>query len=259
MTLRTMKRQAWIGIFTVIMTAVSGDGFLAAEETTEQRIASLEAKAGTVSSLQADMSMAMDMMGKNMVSNGTVYFKKPRMSLVETETDMGTMKMKQIMVSDGETVWTYQPSMKMAVRIDLKRVIAAAGDESAGDRTGGDVTKPFNGFERETISFIRNDKLDEKDVYVFQGVPGKKNMEKMPVRVTKIETWVGADDGLVRKAILFGEDGKEIMSQTYSNIRINVEIDNSLFVFTPPEGAQVMDMTEGTINMMKEMKGEKEK
>ncbi len=32
-------------------------------------------------------------------------------------------------------------------------------------------------------------------------------------------------------------------------------IDDSEFEFTPPEGVQVMDMTEGTMNMMRRMQG----
>ena len=46
------------------------------------------------------------------------------------------------------------------------------------------------------------------------------------------------------------------MTQSYSNIQTNVEMDDSLFEFTPPEGAQIMDMTEPTINMMKQMKAQ---
>ncbi len=68
----------------------------------------------------------------------------------------------------------------------------------------------------------------------------------------------GAEDGVVRKMIMFNEEGKEMMSQSYTNIQLNIEVADSQFEFTPPEGIQTVDMTEGTINMMKEMKGEAE-
>jgi hypothetical protein len=35
---------------------------------------------------------------------------------------------------------------------------------------------------------------------------------------------------------------------------VNIEVDNSTFTFVPPEGTQVNDMTEATIDMLKKMK-----
>ncbi|MCE5249027.1 outer membrane lipoprotein carrier protein LolA [bacterium] len=257
MTLTMVKKMVWTGILIGVLTACSGIGILQAEDTVEQRIAALEAKAKTITSYQADMAMTIDMMGQKMVSTGICYFKKPRLSRIENDMDMGTMKMKQIIVSDGKMLWTSQPAMKMVAKIDLEKVTAAVGEDAASDKAAGDVAEPFKSFDRASITFVRKDKVGGKDVYVFRGNPQMKNMEKMPVKISKIESWVGVEDGLVRKMVMIGEDDKEMMSQTYTNVKINVAIDPAIFVFTPPEGAQIMDMTEGSINMMKEMKGQK--
>lgn len=68
-----------------------------------------------------------------------------------------------------------------------------------------------------------------------------------------MEIWIGADDGVLRKMIMLDKEGKEMMSQSYTNIQLGIEVADSQFEFTPPEGSQVVDMTEGTIGMMKEI------
>ena len=96
--------------------------------------------------------------------------------------------------------------------------------------------------------------IGEMKALVFKGLPRKSEMGEMTFTPAEIEMWIGADDGLVRKMTLFNEEGKEMMTHSYMNVEINTEVNDSQFEFTPPEGTQVMDMTEGTINMIKEMK-----
>jgi len=241
----------------VALTLVMGNSPLRGEEGTEQIIANLKTKAAAVKSYQADMTTTMQMMGKNMSMRGTILVKKPKKSRTEMVTDMGSMKMEQIHVSDGKTTWIYQPKMKLAMRIDMEKVAAETKDKSGGEKTA-DISNPFQFFQPESISHIRTEEIDGSKACVFHGLPGKSDVQKMPFAPAKIELWIGADDGLVRKTVFFNEEGKEMMSQSYTNIRLNIEVADSQFDFTPPEGVQVADMTEGTINMMKEMKGEAE-
>ena len=66
------------------------------------------------------------------------------------------------------------------------------------------------------------------------------------------------DSGLPYQILAYGDNDDLVMKQTYSNFRTNIDIDDSEFMFTPPEGVQVMDMTEGAMNMMKQMKENQE-
>ena len=158
--------------------------------------------------------------------------------------------MKQIHVSDGKITWVYQPQMKMVTKIDMEKVTAEMKEKTGAK--SGDISKPFQGFQRETLSY-RIKKAGGKKFYVFQGLPKIPETQKTTFTPTKMEMWLGADDGLVRKIIMFTEEGKEMMSQVYTNVKINVRLADSQFEFTPPEGVQVMDMTEGSVNMMREM------
>ncbi|MCD5401927.1 hypothetical protein LR013_05005 [candidate division NPL-UPA2 bacterium] len=43
-----------------------------------------------------------------------------------------------------------------------------------------------------------------------------------------------------------------MFSQSYTNIEVNIKVADGQFKFTPPEGAQVIDMTDEVLNMMKQ-------
>ncbi len=239
-------------IAAIIILALAGPNGIRAEKSTEQIIADLESKASTVTSYSADMAMTMSMMGQEMTTNGKYVFKTPDKIWMETEIDMGAMKMKQIFISDGKTAWAYQPTMKMVTKIDMEKITAEMKGSGMGQKPG-DISKPFQGFDKESISFDRTDTVGGEKVYVFKGTPKSGYMQKLPVTISKMEMWIGADNGLAMKMAMFNEEGAEILTQTYSNIELNIEVDESRFEFTPPEGVKVMDMTEGSMNMIKEM------
>ena len=248
-----MKRGMGMkGVIYYILTFVICVDFSYADESVQNRISDIEKKAASVTSYQADLSMTMEMMGKKMESKGTVMYKKPDKTRMESEMDMGTMKMKQILYNDGTTLWTYQPDMKIASRIDIKKVTAETKEGSAGQQ--GDISQPFKGFQRDSIKFIREDSTNNEKVLVFQGIPEKTGVKMMNFTPAKIEMWIGAGDGLVRRMILFNNEEKEMMSQSFENIKVNIGVDDSTFTFVPPEGVQTNDMTEATIDMFKKMK-----
>jgi len=253
--MKTTRRQFCIVCILLISPALLGCTPLCAEEDPNQLMAKLEAKADEVKAYQADMTMTMQMMGQQMTTTGRMFFKKPKKSRMEMTMDMGAMKMEQLHISDGKTAWMYQPMMKMVAKIDMEKVFAETQDESAGQKNT-DISKPFQCFQQEGISYVRTEDLDGSKAYVFHGSPGQSQMPEMPFTPADMEIWVNADNGLLCKIIMLDKEGKEMMTQSYSNIQTNVEMDDSLFEFTPPEGAQIMDMTEPTINMMKQMKAQ---
>ena len=57
-----------------------------------------------------------------------------------------------------------------------------------------------------------------------------------------------------RKVEYIGKDGSMLFSQEFSQVVVNPEMEESLFVFESPADAQVVDMTDGVINMFNAMK-----
>jgi len=226
-------------------------------EKIEQIIDNLKNKAAVVNSYRANLTMTIETMGQNVVTQGSIVFKKPNKSWKETVMDMGSMGMKQIYVSDGKTSWAYNPKMKIVNKINLEKIDAET-KEGAKTQRAKDISKPCESFQRESISYVRTEEIDGRKVYIFQGLPRKSEMSIMPFVPAKIEMWVGVDDGLARKIIVFNEEGKEMICQLYTDIEVNIEVADNQFEFTAEEKVQVIDITEGTINMIKGMKGVKE-
>ncbi|OGV73120.1 MAG: hypothetical protein A3K19_19860 [Lentisphaerae bacterium RIFOXYB12_FULL_65_16] len=219
----------------------------AADPATEKAMADMESKAAEVKTCQADVVSKMKMMNQDLVSRGTVSFKQPGKCTMEFETEMGAMKLKQIIVSDGKTMWTHQPMMNMVTKIDLQKAADAVPGAAAGN-----LSKPFQGLKRDTISLVGSETLDGVETQVFEATPDAQGAPNNPLPSDgKMKVWLGTADGMVRKVAMADPAGAEVMTQTYSNVKINGDIPDSKFEFTPPEGAQVMDMTEQALKMMK--------
>lgn len=241
-------------VFTLVFTSLAPAQL---DPKTEQMMEEVRQKSEGIDSYRVDMATETQMMGQTMTVNGEMAFKKPNKMHVTTITDvMGGMKTETY--STGDILWTYMPAMKMVQKLDLTKLRAVAPEQSGTAETS-DITKPFEGFAKDSIKYIETKSADGMDVHVFEALPDKlgqspqgKNMPQ--VLPNKIVLWINADNGLPQKVWMLNEDGSTMMEQTYSNFRLNVPIADSEFEFTPPEGAQVMDMTEATMNMMNQMK-----
>jgi outer membrane lipoprotein-sorting protein len=151
------------------------------------------------------------------------------------------------------------PTMNMAHKIDMSKIKDKMPNSGAATDSA-DITNPFEGLPQDGIKYLEKKTVDGKEVQVFEAVmpfagqmsadqPGNQMMPK------KMNILIAADSGLPYKIIAYSQNDTLMMQQTYSNFRTNIPIDDSEFEFTPPEGVQVMDMTEGAINMMQQMQG----
>jgi outer membrane lipoprotein-sorting protein len=251
------KMKTFRASLTVVaILALSALAFGQPDAKTTQMMEELARKAANINSYRVDTKMETQMMGQKMTMDGAMAVKKPNKMHVTTTSSM-MQGMKTETYTSGDTVWTYMPAMKMAHKIDMAKVKAQfpEGSEMAKE---SDITKPFEGFPKDSIKYIEKKTVDGTEVHVFEALT--ENMPQMPqgqgdpqMIPHKMVFWLNAGNGLPQKVLFLNKDGSTMMTQTYSNFRINVPIPDSEFEFSPPEGVQVMDMTEGTLNMMKQM------
>ncbi len=72
--------RLWVISSVLIFVICMGISFAQADQKTEELIAKLEAKAKTINSYRADLTMNMEMMGQKMIYTGKMAFKKPNKS-----------------------------------------------------------------------------------------------------------------------------------------------------------------------------------
>ena len=61
---------------------------------------------------------------------------------------------------------------------------------------------------------------------------------------SKLKIWVDTDTGLERKTVFYDSEGKEVLNRSYENISVNIPMSDNEFAFSPPEGVEIVEMTE---------------
>lgn len=240
-----VKKCKW---FTGFVSLLLISGLVWADNKADEVIKDIESKVSSITSYRADIVMKMEMMGQTMTHGGKMSYKKPDMIRLEIKMDK-PMPMTTITVSDGTTSYQYMPEMKMVHKMNLKEI----GDTSStSGQNSCDLSKPFNGMIKDTIKYAGEEELDEKKVSVLEGNPITQPGMEIPFQ--KFKVWIGAEDGVLRKMAGFSSDGKEVMSQELKNVELNPAFAEDTFHFTPPEGVQVLDMTESIKSMLESMK-----
>lgn len=243
-----MRKQWWAVTSLLVIAMVSGHGFSRADEEPKEIVAKLKKKAQAVESYRADITI--EMVGMKMDTRGKIVFKKPNKIRIETVTDMdATTKIKQIIVTDGNIAWTYQPRMAMVRKRNLL-IIAAKTKKKVRAQKFCDISNPFYCLRQETISYKGEKEIRGRKLYVFQGNVNKAQVPEMPRNPSKVEVWIGANHGVLAKMIVFNDKGEKMMVQSHTNAEINVEIKDSEFELKLPEDVEVVDTTQEDIEMI---------
>jgi outer membrane lipoprotein carrier protein len=186
---------------------------------TESIVSRLQGKYEKVSSLTAEFVQEtyMRTLDKREVAKGTVYFQKPgkmRWNYTAPSTDE--------VVSDGITLWVYEPELAQVIETPARGVTAAvAMDFLTGS---GDIKKDFS------VTLIK----ETVDTYLL-GLEPKSPLEG----IKRISIEVEKEEYLVVKSIIEDHFGGETMIGL-TNIELNTALKKSLFEFSVPEGVRVV-------------------
>lgn len=168
------------------------------------------------------------------------------------EMTMSTAPGTTVSVQDSSVMWTWMPMMKIAQRIDRARVRAEEGEEE------DDGTKPerFEGIVRDSVVVLGRESFEGTEVYRLAG-PAQDLPKGLGLgEFGRVELRIGLADGLVRERIIFDAKGNEAMRVSRTGVQVDVDLPDSLFTFTPPEGAQVMDLTETVLNQVRQRRAQ---
>lgn len=189
-------------------------------------------------SMTANMEMNMVMSGNSTKMSGTIEFvNNPdkeffRMDMA-MESNMGGQKIegKATTIYDGEFVYVVNEMMGQTMAIKQKP--GAIAQTPAGKHM-------FEGLkDANDLKVLPSEKIDGKDAFVLEATP--KGTAPQPV--SRMKLYLVKENGIMVKLLGYDTAGTEVMTITYSDIKINPKIDTSRFVFKAPDGVQVMDMT----------------
>ncbi|HTY36436.1 MAG TPA: outer membrane lipoprotein chaperone LolA [Bacteroidota bacterium] len=150
--------------------------------------------------------------------SGTLRMKKPNHYRVETEY--------QTLVTDGTTVWSFSPVNKQ-VLIDRYK-------ESSDSFTPEQflLNLPSNYF----ATIVPPDAGSEKSTVMLKLVP--KDDQSF---IKSMKVWVDEATWVVKKVEMLDVNDTE-KTYTVQDIKINTNLNNGTFAFTPPQGTEVVDL-----------------
>jgi outer membrane lipoprotein carrier protein len=219
-----MKRISMMAVALLVVAA----GSVSAQSPASKAYAVLDQAVATyqdVHSLRAEFTQELTnpLLGTHTASAGTLFQREPDGFLMRFSKPAGDR-----IVSDGRYFWIYYPS------VDAKQVIRSPADVSG--RPGVDLQAQFigNPEQRFNATYDGTATLQGRKTDVLTLVP------RTAAGYTSMKVWIDAQDHLVRQFEITGTQGL-VRHIELRDIVVNLTLPDSLFQFTPPAGAHVID------------------
>ncbi len=214
MNIRALLAGTVLTVFALI-SSVSPAAAQDAEDVFER----LKNKYDSIESLRAEFSQTMSSsyMDEQATSHGLLIASGEKYR-VETEG--------QTLVTDGEVTWVYMPSQQQVL----------INDYMEDEQTFSVNEFLFDYDERFKLSDVQRSTLDGEDHFVVSLEPKSKD-----AFFTEATLSMRARDNVVTRLQVVDVNGTTMVFRL-TNIQINPTLDAGVFSFTPPKGAEVVDL-----------------
>ena len=90
------------------------------------------------------------------------------------------------------------------------------------------------------LKLLADENVEGIPAWVIEAKPKSAGVEALPAKTLY---HFSRADGIMIRRVQFDDQGKMTESTTFSNVRLNPELDEKRFEFTPPEGVEILDLT----------------
>ena len=195
------------------------------EMSADQIVQKMKEKQDSFKDFSATMAFTMSFAGQHMVAKAKIMNKMPdktRIEYIEPSEVAG-----QVVVSDGTTVWTYDPKTKIAVKEEMQKTEMDFQQDYM--KLIGEL------LDNNDITYQGMDKFEGRTLYRIRVVP--KN-ESALIGIHS-SMWVDSETYMPLKIEIADKNDNPISSFEYSDVKINTGIPDSEFEFKAPRGAIV--------------------
>jgi outer membrane lipoprotein-sorting protein len=217
-----IKRTGLVLLLVIIVALLSGCTEMSADQIAQE----MKERQDSIKDFSATMVVTTSFGGEEQSTTAKIINKMPdknRVEYLEPPELAG-----QVMVSNGKTIWTYTPSKKEVIKMDMPEI----------NRTNEfDYTNLIKDLLKGTdVSYEGTDNFEGRSVYLIRASPKSDSMF-MGMRYSM---WVDSENWMPLKIEYFDMDDKLVMSLQYQDIIFNTGIPDSDFEFTVPEGVTVV-------------------
>lgn len=153
-------------------------------------------------------------------TRGKMYLKNPDKFRIDTPSEN--------IVTDGRLLWFFSEKNNQVTIHKL--------NESKNIFKPQDYIYNFRANYNPQLG--ENEKVDKRPCYKLILTPKKEDLF-----ITRMTLWIDKKNLLVRK-LEYQDINDNNVSLIFNKIKINSDIEDSQFVFTPPKGAEVVDLTQ---------------
>ena len=202
-----------------------------------------------VESWKADVAITINIGEQEVTATGAVRAKRPAKVRMELATS-AMPGVKQHIYSDGEVVCVYLPQLKVATKVN-----AAQARQKLGV-TGQvpDAADPLAGTADGSAKELPDETIDGEACRVVEAKPAAVPEVPLPFKPATVKLWISKKSGMLVRQDLLASDGAAMVTQRFSNIETGLDIPDSEFAFKPPKGVTVMDLTDGAVSALKQLK-----
>ncbi len=208
----------------IVAICLSSTAFAKPDAALKDIIATVQRAYDSTKDLHAEFEQQVNSPNrKARVLRGEVWLKKPgRMRWDYTKPE------KKLMVSDGATLWVYEPEDEQAFKQDVKNsTLPTSVSVLMGE---GKLAEEFE------ITRVQAPELPEQ--------PGQVTLKLVPKKATAAYRYlymvVDEKTGVVDRTMLFDQQGGTSL-MAFKNSALNQGVADAKFKFTPPAGTKVVE------------------
>ena len=219
-----------IGIFLLLMLVTLGvEAAVSVDEVVKSFIENYE----KTNVFSADFEQTTLVAGRKRVASGNVSFQKPNLLRQRFFNPSNPENMTQLIVSDGQTLWSYTPLIKQVTRQKL------AQDADSMELLPGFGRSLENVEKNYSLSFVEDELAKKSGVCVVELIP-KNKAEDSDAMFDVMQIWIRNEDSVPVQFMYKNEKNEMTFVLSFKNIKINENLGESTFKFELPKGVQVI-------------------
>jgi len=225
------KQTKQIAAVLLVLAAVltSGCTDQISEMSADEIASMMEAKQESIEDFSATMVMTSSYGGEDMTMQArmvTIPPDKSRVEYIEPAELAGT-----VMVTNGSTMWTYDPAKNQVTKMALPEDMPSEMD----------YTQIVKGIlDENDISLEGIEDVGGRSTYVIEATPKNESNREF---ISRTRVWVDRENWMLLGTEMYDKDGNSMVKVEYRDITFNTGIPDSEFIFEAPVGAEVLEMS----------------
>jgi len=223
------RRTKQIAAAVIVLAAVLLTGCVdqVSEMSADEIASMMEAKQAEIEDFSATMVVTSSFGGEDMTMRATMVTKPPDKNRIEYTEPAELAGM--VMVTNGSTMWTYDPAKNQVTKMALPEDMPSEMDYT-------ELVK--NLLDENDIAIEGIEDVGSRSAYVIDATP--KDRGEIEI-ITRMRVWVDRENWMLIGIEVYDKDDNLFSKVEYRDITFNTGIPDSEFIFETPEGATVVE------------------